>query len=36
MKKEQRWGEELGKQHMPEEYTSPKISPLGNSKLKRT
>jgi hypothetical protein len=36
MKREQRWREELGKQHMAEEYASPKISPLGNSKIKRT
>jgi ketopantoate reductase len=36
MKREQRWREELGKQHMPERYVSPKISPLGNSKIKRT
>jgi hypothetical protein len=36
MKREQRWREELGKQHMAEEYASPKISPLRNSKIKRT
>lgn len=35
MKREQHWRERLGKQHMPEEYASPEISPLGNSKIKR-
>jgi hypothetical protein len=36
MKGEQRWREGLGKQHMPEEYASPKTSPLGNSKIKQS